>query len=74
MRAETSIDSVESAVSAYFDALNGSDVEGLVSAFAEGGILMGYEMKTVEGHEQIRQAFQGILQNVSRPRIMRNRW
>lgn len=59
------MDSVKSAVSAYFDALNSSDVEGLVSVFTEDGALMGHEMETLRGQEQIRRAFQGIFQGVS---------
>lgn len=47
------------------DALNSSDVEGLVRVFAEDGALMGHEMETLTGPEQIRQAFQGIFQLLS---------
>lgn len=58
------MDSVERAVRAYFEALNRSDVDGVVSAFAEDGSLMGDERETATGHVQLRRAFEGIFKTL----------
>lgn len=59
------MDSVESIVRTYFDALSRSDVQGVVSVFAEDGILMGDELETLTGQEQIRRTLQGMFQTMS---------
>jgi len=59
------MESVESTVRAYFDALNRSDVEGVVSVFAEDGTLMANESETVTGQEQICRLFQGTFQTMT---------
>lgn len=56
------MDSVESTIRAYFDGLNRSDVEGVVSAFAEDGTFIADEMEAAVGEEQIRRTFQGAFQ------------
>jgi uncharacterized protein (TIGR02246 family) len=58
------MDSVESNLRAYFDALNRSDVEG-VAVFADDGTFMADELETAVGHEQIRRTFQGAFQGRS---------
>jgi uncharacterized protein (TIGR02246 family) len=54
------MDSVESTVRAYFEALNRSDIDGVVSVFAEDGSLMSDERETVTGHAQLRRTFEGF--------------
>src|SRR5690348_1398166 len=59
------MDTVENAVRAYFEALNRSDIDGVVSVFAEDGSLMGDERETATGHLQLRRAFEGIFKTLS---------
>jgi conserved hypothetical protein len=59
---EKPMGSVESTVRAYFEALNRSDVEGVVSAFADDGTFMADEMEAAIGEDQIRRTFQGAFQ------------
>jgi uncharacterized protein (TIGR02246 family) len=51
--------SVESTIRAYFEALNGSDVDGILGVFDEEGTFMMDEAETVAGHDELRRAFQG---------------
>lgn len=59
------MDTVENAVRAYFEALNRSDVDGVVSVFTEDGSFMSDERETVTGHAQLRRAFEGIFKALS---------
>lgn len=56
------MDSVESTVRAYFEALGRSDVEGIINLFAENGTLIGDEVETLAGHPQFRAALPGMFQ------------
>ena len=59
------MDSIENTVSAYFDAFNRSDVNGIVSLFTEDGAVMADEMETATGQEQIRRIFEGAFKVMS---------
>ena len=58
------MNSVESTVRAYFDALNSSDVDGIVGLFAEEGSLMRDESDTLTGRQQIRSVFESMFQTI----------
>lgn len=57
--------SVEATVRAYFTALNGGDLEGIVRVFAEDGALLADEAETVFGHARLRDTFAATFQAIS---------
>lgn len=59
------MESVESTVRAYFEALNRSDVDGVVALFAEEGSLLPDESPTATGREQLRRAYERTFQAIS---------
>ena len=58
------MNSAENTVHAYFDAFNRSDVESIVSVFAEDGTVMADGTPTVTGHAQIRSTYKGAFESI----------
>jgi uncharacterized protein (TIGR02246 family) len=61
---------VESAVQAYFDALNRSDAEGITGVFAQDARLMADGVDTVTGRVAIRQLFETQFQALGFGRVL----
>lgn len=59
------MDSAEAAVRAYFTALNGSDLEGILAAFADDGSVMADGFPSATGQEELRRLFTGIFKALS---------
>jgi uncharacterized protein (TIGR02246 family) len=56
------MESVEGTVRAYFEALDRSDVDGVLAVFAEDGSFLPDESPTATGREQIRHTYEGAFQ------------
>ena len=54
------MNSPEAAVRAYFTALNGADLDGLVAVFADDGSVMADEFPSATGREELHRLFTGI--------------
>lgn len=59
------MDTVEQTIRTYFDALNRSDVDGVVSLLTQDALLLRDEADTVSGRDQIRAAFGEIFKAIS---------
>lgn len=59
------MDSPEAAVRAYFTALNGSDLEGILASFADDGSVMADGFPSAAGQEELRRLFTGIFTALS---------
>ena len=66
------MDSPQATVLAYFDAINRGDADAIANLFAPDGRLLADEVPTLAGQEVIREAFNGMVQDlkvVARPTV-----